>query len=557
MDNCCVCSAKTTHKCKSCSTPYCSVDCQRYDWGNGHQNICLKISPYKNEEFDTNNMVVKYFDGDSEALFIVWGEGHIKKRLRYAKAFDKLNEYKTKIIPIIRYRILNMKYILKNSLRMDTDLKRVAEILDYKQFMGFFLTPQLTHTQYAIVERFLSVKIKEFIRNHNLDIILEYEKKRHAFYDILYNTFDDEYIDERLEWTLNKTLSDLNTYNTKENFIQKIQDLIDDLNNTHDETYISGVFYDDFVNMYGVYKQQYNLRLVFLHDVLNFFIKNKMIAVWGDYTGALTRLFEHNYDHKKKIIKMELDMWDLNMDALMYIKNKNNVGNLYPLKVGDNTPMHVTLKKNTILYRAFGETPFKESWYERPILWFGFNPVNIFTYSANAEFSTHSYFDTREKAKRDPYLTDYIKTLGKMIVVKVKTDIRLPNMKNVNMVKHIRQQIIDDGSKELLDAFDYTVFVKDDVVHRKSIYEFDGLWAQFLCKHGYNGFIADSFVNFNEEVALCDFKKKVKIIDEFTPRDLGLHFLDDIYKKYPVKLESRSRTTTHLSKLTKQRKQNK
>ena len=38
---CCICGTKTNMKCKGCKkTYYCSRECQKIDWNNGHKHTC-------------------------------------------------------------------------------------------------------------------------------------------------------------------------------------------------------------------------------------------------------------------------------------------------------------------------------------------------------------------------------------------------------------------------------------------------------------------------------------------------------------------------------------
>ena len=537
MKGCFICSTPTNNYCKNCQTLYCSNECQKEDWINGHKDICFKITPYESEEFDTNNMILHKHDG-TDANHMLWGEKHIIHRLKNTNSNMQIDEYKKKIGILKTERIVKFDILLE---KID-GMSKNREWMDFTNLMGAFLTPQLSKEQFLHFEHFLTPKVSVFLNKTNRLIVEEFGKKHTVLFFAIFNILnkpDDEDFEYELEKFIENAfwrLKNISLFSTKDEFAKALTKAVNDINSRFNGVNIPKQEMKDLIDVYTVLRKEYDLRMSFIKQILKYLIDNDLIAVWGDMIGVFAMFFTSNPLYHMK--RLEKKMWDLNYHFLTYITKKGNVNNLYPSKVGNDVSKYVTLKKNTILYRAFGETSFEKSWQTRKLFWFGFDPISVFAYVGKASFYGHEVFE--ETGSSDATLNQYIQTLGKLIAVRVVEDIRLPNIKNIDMVNEIIDKIKRNGSEDLMNDFSTTVFIEDGEVNRKSYYELDGRWAAFLCSENYNGFIANAFSTLREEVAICDFRNKVEIVKTYTPFDLDLHFTNKIYSKYTVSMRGRS-----------------
>lgn len=538
MDSCFVCDRNTLKKCKKCDTNYCSVKCQSKDWSQ-HKKICFKINPYGDETFETDQIIITKFDNTSKTL-LLWGESHVIKRLQKANNPDLLQSYRKSIKEYKNDRIIKITALLE----LTPDLEPLTVV--YDNIMGMLLTPQLSIQQYKDFESFLKKLVRDFIYKINNNVFTSMEQLVDKLSGLIYNDAKNE-DDWDLIWEL-RHLTSIALSTDDSLFLQKTDNLIKKIQKRVDSDISLKSMYHDIFIIQKAIQEQYILRHSFIKNVFNYMIKKDLISVWGDFLSLFYIVIKAPYSTPLMPLEdLEKMMWDLNEAALL---STQNIKHMYNEKVGDDISPFVTLKKDTVLYRAFGNVSFDESWGKSNILWFSFNLLKSGDYISMADTDTMlgNSFDPSTKWKRrdELLLSHYVDFLGHMVAVKTKKDLIFPNIKNINTVKQIIKEIKKENDPELLSAFSSTVIINNDNIERKSEFEKDDVWTKFLCKKGYNGYIASSFSAFNEEVAICDYTDKIDIVRTYKPTELGIHFTNPIYQRYPVKMFGNNTLTRNI-----------
>lgn len=190
------------------------------------------------------------------------------------------------------------------------------------------------------------------------------------------------------------------------------------------------------------------------------------------------------------------------------------------------------LPANTILYRGFRKD--KTTGLRRPVpqfnnAWFAIDVI------------TPMFYMVPDSNKDATTLRDLCSEMGGITAFQVKQDVMLIDLaeaKNIQFLRNIMK--LRSVPTEVLKSFELSWKIKNGKIIRRSFFEYDILWADWLCDEGYFGYTASGKVGFHPEVFLCDWRKHVKLIKIFSPHgkrnDIQGHFCGDPYLSTNVTL---------------------
>ena len=173
-----------------------------------------------------------------------------------------------------------------------------------------------------------------------------------------------------------------------------------------------------------------------------------------------------------------------------------------------------TIKDDMILYRG-QPTETKEG---RPIqrpgipkrnsAWFAIDPWTAITYI----LPTYGFFSQ---------FSDYNATIGEISAFVVDKDLQLLDMSVPYNVHQMHELIVKSKDDELLSIFESIWnFTDEGTIVRKSIQKLDILWVNWLCKYGYDGYIANSDVGLHAEIFFCNWQKHCRYLGTYNTKEI-------------------------------------
>lgn len=164
----------------------------------------------------------------------------------------------------------------------------------------------------------------------------------------------------------------------------------------------------------------------------------------------------------------------------------------------------------------------------RNFAWFAFDVV-----------STMSYLVPPKKEDNKSYLSDtvtftnlynYCRGVGGTSAFRVQKDLKLLDFGNVHTLKHLRKIMGAKAPEDVVQAFEHGWEIKGDAFKRYSVDMLDGKVATWLCKNGYDGYIANNVPGLHDEVMICNLSENMKYVGDYDPRvDMNFHMCEKPY----------------------------
>ena len=122
----------------------------------------------------------------------------------------------------------------------------------------------------------------------------------------------------------------------------------------------------------------------------------------------------------------------------------------------------------------------------------------------------------------DQPVSDHCKRIGEISAFKATSDFVLFDMTNIDNIKRMRYEISQDKDPESMtvEAFDEIWNIETGKIRRESQLAKDIVWINWLCSHGYDGYIADSVTGLHSEMFLCKWSDNLKYIGSYRSKDV-------------------------------------
>lgn len=249
-----------------------------------------------------------------------------------------------------------------------------------------------------------------------------------------------------------------------------------------------------------------------------------------------TLLDKKNYS--KKIGEIKSSFVQTIREALYSVTNKymrDEFPSIINNVVSETDDDHLlVLKKGSRIYRCVPTTK-KTTLTEKnkSFLWYGFEPVSIISYALPQD----GYPRTISEFCSD----DHENSLGYIGTFVVKDDLKLLNLLNPSIIDYLTS-IVKEEDNAILTTINKILYIEDSSVKRRSEINDDKNFVRWLCKNGFNGYIATTNASgtLHPEICLCDPTNKLENYDEdnitalkslfhFCKEDTGVDFYINYY----------------------------
>jgi hypothetical protein len=129
---------------------------------------------------------------------------------------------------------------------------------------------------------------------------------------------------------------------------------------------------------------------------------------------------------------------------------------------------------------------------------------------------------------------DYCSNLGEIHVFRVRHNIRLLNLSNINNVKYLGEKLKElEAPEDVIDAFKIGWVIKEEdgteKFSRQSYYSKDYLVVNWLCENGFNGYLATHTLGLSDEIVICDPSRNLKYMLKHTSVDFNVPLCEEPY----------------------------
>lgn len=186
------------------------------------------------------------------------------------------------------------------------------------------------------------------------------------------------------------------------------------------------------------------------------------------------------------------------------------------------------IPENFLFYRSYPSTdpPFPK---RRPEVWVGFSFIDVVSYATPQD-------KTFEDRNLDFTSENYCELLGSVSTFKVKKQLKLLDMGSVETIKSLMEILERDNKsvlKALIDGWEITVKKGQEIINRKSKYEGDSKFADWLYENSYDGYIGYNLPGLHDE---CCISRDKSLEDLEEPiKGMGSKFPLQLLNSFPMK----------------------
>jgi len=239
----------------------------------------------------------------------------------------------------------------------------------------------------------------------------------------------------------------------------------------------------------------------------------------GDYENELIREFTQHVN-ENKIAKLCKKVFS---DVRKQYKTKYEFE-----EITENGLKYKIIPKNFLLYRSYASnsTPFPRN---RAQMWVGFSFIDVVGYATPQDIT----FEEKDLTFTSE---NYCKLLGNVSTYRTKKELKLLDMGSVNTVKSLIEILQRDNKKDVLRGLveGWKIIIKNDeeIVNRKSEYEGDEKFADWLYESGYDGYIGYDLPGLHDECCISR-DKSLEDIEE-PVKGMGLKFPLHLLNAFPI-----------------------